>query len=178
MIVVSTPTGQIGRQVLDRLLERDAPVRVIAREPSRLAPQVRERVEIVRGSTDDADVVDAALAGADTVFWLVPPNPRAASVAGHVLDFVRPLCEAIGRQGVKRVVSVSSLGRGVARHAGQVSAIFAMDDLVESTGVHYRSLCPPGFMENLLRQLAPIKAQGTFFSPISGERKVPVCATR
>jgi uncharacterized protein YbjT (DUF2867 family) len=53
-----------------------------------------------------------------------------------------------------------------------------MDDLIESTGVSYRSLCMPGFMDNMFWQVEPIKAQGMFFSPISGDRKAPTCATR
>ncbi|MEW9529643.1 NmrA family NAD(P)-binding protein [Microbispora sp. NPDC049125] len=178
MIVIATPTGRIGRQVLERVLDGPEPVRVIARDPSRLSPQVREQVEIVQGPTDDAGVVGEALAGADAVFWLVPPNPRAESVPEHVLGFVRPLYQAIGDHGVKRVVGVSSLGRGTAKNAGQISAIFAMDELIESTGVSYRSLCPPGFMENILRATASIKSQGVFSLPMSGDRKVPVCATR
>ncbi|MEV4758139.1 NAD(P)H-binding protein [Micromonospora sp. NPDC049559] len=182
MIVITTPTGQIGKQVLDRVLdgvrEGGEQVRVVARDPARLPDHVRERVEVVRGSTDDVDTVDRALSGADSVFWLVPPTSRAESLQEHVLAFARPLCKAINNQGVRRVVAVSSLGRGVARNAGQISAIFAMDDLVESTGVDYRSLCPPGFMENMLRQVATIKSQGTFFQPMSGDRKTPTCATR
>jgi uncharacterized protein YbjT (DUF2867 family) len=178
MIVITTPTGQIGRQVLDKVLDGDGPVRVIVRDPSRLSEQVRERVELVRGSTDDVDVVTEALAGADSVFWLVPPNPRATSVPGHVLGFVRPLCEALTKHDVTRVVGVSSLGRGTAHNAGQISAVFAMDDLVESTGVSYRSLCMPGFMENMLWQVEPIRSRGAFFLPMPGDRKVPTCATR
>ena len=182
MIVVTTPTGQIGRQVLDNILDRvpagAEKVRVIVRDPARLPPRVRERVEVVQGSHDDLDVVTEAFSGADSVFWLVPPNPNAESVQGHILDFVRPVCEAIDSQGVARVVGVSTLGRGITKNAGQVSATFAMDDLIESTGVHYRSLCPPGFMENLLWQVEAIKTQGVFFSPVSGDRKVATCATR
>lgn len=178
MIVVTTPTGSIGHQVLDNILDSGAPIRVIARDPSRLSPQARGRVEVVQGSMDDIDVVTKAFAGADCVFWLVPPNPHAESIHGHILDFIRPVCEAINSQRVKRVIGVSSLGRGIAKNAGQISAIFAMDDLIESTGVSYRSLCMPGFMENMLHQVEPIKSQGTFFSPISGDRKVPTCATR
>jgi uncharacterized protein YbjT (DUF2867 family) len=33
MIVINTPTGQIGRQVLDRVLDSGKAVRVIARDP-------------------------------------------------------------------------------------------------------------------------------------------------
>jgi uncharacterized protein YbjT (DUF2867 family) len=178
MIVVTTPTGQIGSQVLDNVLDGEAPIRVIARNPSRLSARARERVEVVPGSTDDVDVLDEAFAGADCVFWLVPPDPQATSVQAHILNFIRPVCEAINNQGVKRLVGVSSLGRGTARNAGQISAVFAMDDLIESTGVSYRSLCMPGFMENMLWQVEPIKRQGMLFLPISGDRKLPTCATR
>ena len=47
MIVVTAPTGLVGHQVLENLLDRDEPVRVIARDPNRLAAGVRERVEVV-----------------------------------------------------------------------------------------------------------------------------------
>jgi uncharacterized protein YbjT (DUF2867 family) len=178
VIVITTPTGQIGRQVLDNVLGSADAIRVLVRDPSRLPSPARERVEVMQGSMDDIDVVTAAFAGADCVLWLVPPNPRAQSIQSHVLDFIEPVCEAINRQGVRRVVAVSSLGRGVAKNAGQISAIFAMDDLIESTGVAYRSLQPPGFMENTLAQVEAIKRQGMFFSPISGDRMIPTCATR
>ncbi|AHH17343.1 NmrA family protein [Nocardia nova SH22a] len=176
MIVVTTPTGSIGHQVLDLLAGSDQPIRVIARDPARLAPHLRDRVEVVRGSTADREVVAAATKGADTVFWVVPPNTSAPSVPGHVLEFVTPLCEAL--DGIGRIVAVSSLGRANARRAGQISAIFAMDALIESSGAHYRSLCPPGFMDNLLWQVEPIRNSGTFFGTISGDHRLPSCATR
>ena len=53
-----------------------------------------------------------------------------------------------------------------------------MDDLVASSGVSYRALTMPSFMDNLLRQVPAIKSQGMFFTPISGDRKLPSCATR
>jgi uncharacterized protein YbjT (DUF2867 family) len=178
MIVITTPTGQIGRRVLGDVLDGGQPVRVIARDPSRLPAQARERVEVVQGSHGDLEVVDRAFAGVDAVFWLVPPDPRADSVEEAYVGFSRPACDALKRHEVRRVVGVSALGRGVAGNAGLVSASLAMDDLIASTGVSYRALTMPSFMDNLLRQIAPIKHQGVFFSPISGDRKLPTCATR
>jgi uncharacterized protein YbjT (DUF2867 family) len=180
MIVITTPTGTIGHQVLEHLLGSGEPIRVIARDPSRISPQARERVEVVQGSHGDADVVNKAFAGADAVFWLVPPDPHADSVEAAYVDFTRPACEAFTRQGITRVVGVSALGRGTpwAANAGLVTASLAMDDLIASTGVSYRALTMPSFMENLLRQVESIKNQGAFFLPISGDRKLPTCATR
>ncbi|MDP4510930.1 NAD(P)H-binding protein [Nonomuraea turcica] len=142
MIVVTTPSGQIGAQVLDKVLDSDEHIRVVVRDPSRLEAKARDRVEVVHGSHDDPDVVTKAFAGADTVFWVVPPNMRVQNVVDYYEDFTRPASEAIKAQGVKRVVAVSSLGREsgeIAKRTGHLSAAFAMDDLLEATGVSYRA---------------------------------------
>ncbi|MET8878576.1 NAD(P)H-binding protein [Nocardia sp. NPDC004604] len=180
MIVVTTPTGTIGHQVLQRLLDSDAPVRVIARDPARLPADIRERVDIVQGSHGDIDVVTKAFADADAVFWLLPPNLRATSLDAAFLDFTRPACAAFTSQDVQRVVGVSAVGRGsaVAAHAGLVTASLAMDDLIASTGVSYRALAMPSFMDNMLGQVETIKSQGTFFWPLAPDHKRPTCATR
>ena len=177
MIVVTTPTGQIGQKLVDKLLNSSEPVRVIARDPNRLAPHVRERAEVVAGSHDDPAVVTEAFAGADAVFWLVPPNPRAESVEGYYLDFTRPASEAFVSRSVKRVVGVTSLGRDYGKDAGNLSAAFAMDRLIESTGVSYRALEMPYFMENLLGQARAIAGQSAFFMANAGNRTLLTVAT-
>jgi uncharacterized protein YbjT (DUF2867 family) len=179
MIVVTTPTGNIGSQVLNDLLANKEPIRVIARDPDRLAPEARKRVEVVVGSHSDGAVVTEAFQDADSVFWVVPPDPRAASVEAAYVDFARPAVTALRQQGVKRVVGVSALGRGTpwAAHAGLATASFAMDDLIASSGVSYRALTMPSFMDNLLRQVEPITKNGVFSLPIDGDRKLPSAAT-
>ena len=178
MIVVTTPTGAIGRQVLTNLLRAGAPLRLIARDPSRIPPAVRERVEIVEGSHGDAAVVDQAFEGADAVFWLIPPDPRAANLQAAYVDFTRPAATAIRSHRVGRVVAVSALGGHYTGNAGLVSATLAADDLIMSTGTHFRALAMPSFMENLLRQVEAIRSMRTFFSPIHGDLRAPTCATR
>jgi uncharacterized protein YbjT (DUF2867 family) len=180
MIVITTPTGQIGSQVLANLLDTGEALRVIVRDAAHLSPQARERVEIVEGSHSDAGVVDAAFAGADAVFWLCPPNPVAESVEDAYVGFTQPAAEAFKKHGVGRVVAITALGRGTpwADRAGYVTASLAMDDLIANTGVALRGLANPSFMDNIARQAAAIRNQGMFFSPISGERKLPSVATR
>jgi uncharacterized protein YbjT (DUF2867 family) len=180
MIVITTPTGQIGSQVLANLLDTGEALRVIVRNRSALPAAARDRVEVVEGSHGDAAVVDEAFAGADAVFWLAPPDPRAPSVEAAFVGFTRPAAEALNEHGVGRVVAITALGRGTpwAAHAGYVTASLAMDDLIASTGVALRALTNPSFMDNIARQAEAIKHQGKFFSPISGERKLPSVATR
>ncbi|MGW6730377.1 NAD(P)H-binding protein [Nocardia sp. NPDC055029] len=146
-------TGQIGHQVLDRLVHDGQPVRVIARDPARLNPRIRERIEVVQGSHSDPEVLAAAFAGADSLLWLVPPNPRAADIHDHYLDFTRPAAEAIKTRGVTRVVGVTSLGRAYGKPAGLLSPAFAMDEMIEGTGVSYRA--PTSFRQWCLEVLKP-----------------------
>jgi uncharacterized protein YbjT (DUF2867 family) len=180
MIVITTPTGQIGSQVLGNLLDSGEELRVIVRDPSDIPADVRKGMDIVEGSHGDEAVVDKAFSGADAVFWLTPPDPRAPSVEAAFVGFTRPAAEAFRKHGVGRVVAVSALGRGTpwASQAGYVTGSLAMDDLIASTGVAYRALTNPSFMDNTIRQVPSIKNQGMFFSPIAGDRKLPTVATR
>jgi uncharacterized protein YbjT (DUF2867 family) len=180
MIVITTPAGQIGSQVLENLMDTGEHLRLVARDLSRIPPDTRQRVEVIEGSHGDPAVVDKAFDGADAVFWLTPPDPRAESVEAAFVGFTRPAAEAFSRHGVRRVVGVSALGRGTpwAARAGYVAGSLAMDDLIASSGAAYRALTNPSFMDNIARQAESIKNQGMFFSPIDGDRKLPAVATR
>ncbi len=184
MIVITTPTGDIGSRLLTALLD-DAPahgeeLRVIVRDPARLPGPVRDRVDVVAGSHGDADVVDRAFAGADAVFWVVPPDPRAPSLEDAYLGFTRAATRAFTDHGVQHVVGVSALGRDtpVAGRAGLVTASLAMDDLIAGTGVSYRALANPSFMDNLLRQVHSIRDGGVFTDTAAADRRAPTAATR
>jgi uncharacterized protein YbjT (DUF2867 family) len=179
MIVVTTPTGDIGRQVLDRVLDGGEPVRVIVRDSSRLPEHVRARVEVVEGSHADADTIAKALQGADRLFWLVPPAgfQDAGPARGYYLDFTRAAAQEAASRGV-RMVHVTSLGRGYDGEAGLLSAALGMDELIEGTGVRYRALALPFFMENVLRQAQPIAQEGVFSLANTADRPLPTVATR
>ncbi|MEU6424775.1 NAD(P)H-binding protein [Microbispora sp. NPDC046973] len=178
MIVVTTPTGQIGSRLVRQLLDQDEEVRVIVRDASRLDDTVRRRVETIDGSHDDPAVLDKALPGADALFWLVPPNPQAPSAEEHYLRFARAGAAAVVRHDVGHVVGVSSAGHGWPTPAGVLSAAFAMDAELAKSGAAYRALSMPFYMENLLGQLDAIRGHGAFFLTCAGDLPLALIATR
>ena len=178
MIVVTTPTGNIGRHVVQHLLDADEAVRVIVRDASKLSQAIRNRVEIVEGSHGDVAVVERAFDGAEALFWVAPPTPFD-TLDDTYINFTRPAAAAIRRHGVAHVVVVTALGRGTAwkDRAGLVTASIRMVDLLNETGAAVRGLAMPGFMENALQQVDAIK-QGQMFGPLDPDKKVPHTATR
>lgn len=179
MIVITAPTSQIGSKVVNDLLDVGAPLRLIARDATRLSDAVRNRTEVVEGSHGDASVVERAFEGADALFWLVPPDPtKTLEEAWH--EFTRPAAEAIRRHTVSRVVSITALGRGTPwqDRAGPVTASIRMDDMLMASGAAFRGLAMPSFMENTVRQAGVIRKEGLLFGPIKSDRKLPFTATR
>jgi uncharacterized protein YbjT (DUF2867 family) len=177
MIVVTTPTGFIGSKVVHELLAANEAVRVIARDPDKLPAEDRSRVEVVRGSSDDASVLDRALAGAESLFHVVPPFFGAPNVTEHYLQFTRPVIAAMQRHGVSRVVTVSGIGRRSSAKAGPVSAALSKDRELERAGLHVRALWCPSFMENTLRSVDSLRTQGRFAGPLRADVKAPRVAT-
>ncbi|MFE3194989.1 NAD(P)H-binding protein [Nocardia sp. NPDC059240] len=183
MIVITAPTGHIGGRLLDILLEtstRTGELRVIVRDPAKLPDAVRDRVDIITGSHGDPEVVDRAFAGADAVFWLIPPDMSASSIDSVYTGFTGAATKALTTHGVGHVVGVSALGRGtpVAGSAGHVTATLAVDDLIASTGVAYRALTNPSFMDNVVWQANSIRDTGIFTGTLPADYAAPLVATR
>lgn len=109
------------------------------------------------------------------MFVVVPPDFRADDVTEYYLGFARPIADAVRVHEVPRVVAVSSLGRGFTQPAGMLSAAWAMDDVLESSGAAYRSLQAAFFMENLLHQSDSITT-GTFTMTADPDSEVATVA--
>ena len=178
MIVVTTPTGDIGSRVLAHLLDAGRDVRVVLRDPAKLADDVRERVQVVTGSHGEAKVITRALNGATAVFWLPPGPPTADGPEAAYVGFSRALCDALPASSVTHVVGVSALGRGWGKPAGHVTASLAMDDMIGRAGVAYRALACASLMDNVARQADAIRDMGAFFQPTPGGLKLPHVAKR
>src|SRR6188508_3347329 len=104
-ILITTPTGRIGRRIVREVIAPEFSVRVIVRDPAKLPDGIREDVEIIRGSMDDADVMRRALDGVEAMFFCVPMESRQEKdVCGHYERFARVAARAVRAAGTPRVV--------------------------------------------------------------------------
>jgi len=151
----------------------------MARDPARLPEEIRERVEIFPGSTDDPGVLRRALDGVDALFWCVPAEAlRETEVRGHYENFARVGAQAILETGTPRVVTISAVGNGLARDAGPISGLHAMEDILNESGAAIRHLRCGAFMENFLGQMQAIIGRGVFAYPLPGHIAIPMVAAK
>jgi putative NADH-flavin reductase len=100
-------TGRIGGLVLERALTAGHDVRALVRDPLRLSA-TSELLTIVPGDVLDPDAVDKTVAGTSVVLALfghVKGSPTTLQTDG-----TRTIVEAMHRQGVSRLVTLSGGG--------------------------------------------------------------------
>lgn len=176
-ILVTTPTGKIGHRLVSELLAPEFSVRVIAREPQRLAREIREQVHVIRGSNDDPVALRRALDGVESLFWCVPAASfRETKVEQHYERFACAAWQAIREAGTSRVVTLSAGGKGHARQAGPISGLHAMEEILNDSGAAIRHLRCGFIMENFLSQLPSICERGLLSYPIPGDVLLPMIA--
>jgi uncharacterized protein YbjT (DUF2867 family) len=175
-IAVAAPTGHIGSRVVQKLIAAKADVIVLARKPESLPEEVRSKTKVAQGSLEDAAFVQRATEGADTLFWLTPPNFGAPDLRVFMLGLAENAAAAIRKNHIQRVVNISSHGAGQAG-LGPVEWIGGVEKVLDGAAPNTVQLRAGSFMENLLNQI-PMLKQGMVADPANPELAMPWVATR
>jgi putative NADH-flavin reductase len=104
-IVVLGATGRTGRQVVEEALRRGHGVRAVVRNPA--AAGLPQAVDVRAGDARDAEVLRAAVTGADAVVSAL--GPRKGDHTLHS-DVARVLVDVQRDAGVRRFVGISGAG--------------------------------------------------------------------
>lgn len=135
-ILVSGPTGKVGRRLIPLLTRRGVTVRAASRSPV----VARAGIEPSRFDWTDESTYEAARKGVGAMYVNVGPIPQPSHA-----DYIRALLDSATGAGVKRVVLQSSYGVGQAPPENPLRRI---ELAVESSGVPYTILRPVAFMQN------------------------------
>ncbi len=153
MVAIAGGTSTLGRYLLPRLLADGHGVRVLTRNPSKVAKQ--PGVELVACDVLDFPAVQRAVAGAEVVISAMHGltgsgrySPRSVDGLGN-----HHLIEASRAEGVRHFVLLS--GRGVTRN--HTMELFRMKFLAEqelrASGIPFSIIQPSAFMETWLKIL-------------------------
>ncbi|HEY9855421.1 MAG TPA: SDR family oxidoreductase [Stenomitos sp.] len=151
-ILVTGATGNVGSEVLKRLVAAGAPVFAAVRQPSE---EHRPYAEVTF-DFERPDTFDLALGGVDRLFLMRPP-----ALADADRTFA-PLIRAAQAAKVRHIVFLSLLGaekNGMLPHR-------KIEDLIVASGIPYTFLRPGFFMQNLsTTHRAEIRDRDTLFVP-------------
>lgn len=176
-IVVTGATGQIGGRVVERLLGAGAATSVLARDPARLPPAVREGATVHQGDLTDPEALLAATQGARALFLVVPPTLTTDDWAAFQLGIGRAAADAVRANGVERVVLVSSAG-AQRDDMYAVSRLGEVERLLADAAPHVLALRAGFFFENFLAAVPTIAGDGATYLTLPPERRIAMVATR
>ncbi len=171
-IAVTTPTGHVGSRVVQLLVQAGVRPVVLAREPDRLDPALRDLVDVAQGDLTDQAFVTAATEGADAVLWVVPESFTAADPLADMTRLAATGAAAVTANGIARVVLISSVGAERRHGAGLIDGLGRNEEALAATGANVLILRNGLYFTNLLTSLDEVRA-GSLTTTMPGDVPLP-----
>jgi uncharacterized protein YbjT (DUF2867 family) len=179
MYIITGATGNIGKILALELLSKGKKVRAIARQKDKLQTLSEKGAEIVTGDLYDPAFAKQAFEGGTAAFCLIPPKLKSSEFRNDQQRVADSMFEAIKSSNIKHLVFLSSVGAHLRQGAGVVDGLGYMEEkLLTLKDVNVVNLRPSYFMENLFAQIGTIKQMNIAGSPIKGDLKMPMVATK
>lgn len=178
-VVVTGATGNIGHELVERLLAKGKKVRAVGRSAEKLKLLASKGAETFVGSLDDVKAMAQAFTGAAAAFLMIPPNYTATDFRAYQNKIAETLAAALKQAKVRHSVFLSSVGAHVGKNTGPINGIYdaeAMFNKMMDLNIIY--LRPVFFMENLLANLGLIKSQGINGTSAKPNLPMPMIATK
>ncbi len=161
LYVVTGATGNVGSKLAERLLARGVRVRVVGRDEARLRRLAALGAEPCTGDIADRTFLERGFAGAEGVFAMIPPRYEASDFRAYQNEVSESLTEAARTSGVRKVLNLSSIGAHLPKGTGPIVGLYDHEQRMNKlSGIAVLHLRPAYFMENHLRNVPLIKAQG------------------
>jgi uncharacterized protein YbjT (DUF2867 family) len=159
-ILVTGATGRVGRHVVDQLVQRGAPVRVLTRDPSKVA--FSPEVDVAKGDLLDLDAMRSALKGVRTLFLLNAVTGDEFTQAIVTLNLAR-------EAGIERVVYLSVIHADRFVNVPHFAVKYGAERMLEQMGFGATILRPSYFIDNDLTIKDVVLEHGVYPMPIGNK---------
>jgi len=110
MILLTGATGYIGGRLLPLLVATGRPVRLLVRDPGRLAAPARAGVEVAAGDLQRPETLAPALRGVDSAYYLVHSMETGGDFEAADRRAAEHFAAAARSAGVRRIIYLGALG--------------------------------------------------------------------
>jgi len=176
VIALMGAAGNVGRKVVDLLLEAGEEVRTL--QHSRDLTDLKERgAEVVTGDGMSADDLRAFFDGAVAALVLLPENVADPMFVEHRREMSRSIRDALQAAGVGHVVALSTVGAALADAPGPPGGLYGFERDLRELETNVLVLRSAAYMDYLLAAVPMIQAQKINGSAVKADVRFPMIAT-
>lgn len=161
MITVFGATGTTGAPLVDRLLAKDATVRAITSDPSKLDALKAKGCVALAADFANPTALARACDGAEKIYLVTPAHRDMRQWKANVVA-------AAKAAGVRHIVVATGLG--ASPKAGLTFGKWHSEtqELLKQSGLDWTFVQPTYFMQNLLWQAGNIAKDGVYYDDLGG----------
>lgn len=159
-ILVTGATGRVGRHLVQQLVQREAKVRVLTRNPA--SADFPATVEVMQGDLLDLAALRRAFSGVSTLFLL-------NAVTGDEFTQALITLNIAWESGVERVVYLSVFGADSAVNVPHFAVKFGAERMLAAMGFGATILRPSYFIDNEAMLKDVILQHGIYPMPLGGK---------
>lgn len=163
--LITGATGNVGGELVRRLVDAGHPVRAYVRDPDKARRRLPEAAELAVGDLDDTQALHDAARGVEGIFFL-----QAAPIPAQAQNVV----DAAKGAGVSRIVVLSSIGTVVHPRPVIGQAINDRDDVLRDSGTAVTYLRPNTLSSNALWWKDGIASEGKVHDPTGDGLTAPI----
>ncbi len=168
MIVVTGATGQLGRAIVQKLVERVPASRIAAsvRDPQKAADLLALGVRVRRGDFADPASLAEAFEGATQVLVV---SSNAAAVGGDPLAQHRSAIDAARTAGARRIVYTSHLAASATSAFAPARDHAVTEEMLRESGVAWTALRNGFYAASALMLMGEAPKTGVIEAPTDGK---------
>ena len=177
-IVITGTSGQIGRHLTSLLDFTQNKIVLITRSAAKLKAEAARGATVLEGDMLDAAFMVRALAGADALFFLPPPNFGSPDMIDEYRRLATVARDAAKANTVSRIVHISTLGAHLNREeTGLIRGQYFAETIIREAAPHVLHLRNGFFLENYLMSVGSIAQAGQVYLPVSADARYAFVAT-
>jgi uncharacterized protein YbjT (DUF2867 family) len=118
MFAIVGAAGKVGFSTASSLRKAGVPVRAVLRDEAKASRLTAIGCDVALADLQDRAALGRALANADAVQVILPPQPQAGDAAGEMRRLIENMAEALEAARPKRVLAISDYGAHVGYDVG------------------------------------------------------------
>jgi uncharacterized protein YbjT (DUF2867 family) len=172
MNIILGATGRVGSAIVDRLLNRNKPVKAVIHNPAKVAKFQQQGAQVAIADAFDLQELQSAFKDGSAVFVLTPETGSSHDVIGNTQAILDNYRAAIESSSIEKIVGLSSIG--AQSEAGNLKMSALLERAFTGLKAQQIFIRPAYYYSNWMHYLDIAKEQGLLptFYPV--DLKIPM----